>query len=54
MIPPPPGALSAGKLAGTVHGDESTWCLVEKGTELQILLSATTSKRWPSLLEDSD
>ena len=25
-------------LAGTVHGDESTWCLVEKGAELQILL----------------
>ena len=43
-----------GKLAGTVHGDESTWCLVEKGAELQILLSAATSNRWPSLLEDSD
>jgi hypothetical protein len=43
-----------GKLAGTVHGDESTWCLVEKGTELQILLSATSSERWPSLLEDSE
>ena len=43
-----------GKLAGTVHGDESTWCLVEKGSELQILLSAATNDRWPSLLEGSD
>ena len=43
-----------GTLAGTVHGDESTWCLVDKGAELQILLSANTSDRWPSLLEDSD
>ena len=43
-----------GKLAGTEHGDESTWCIVEKGTELQILLSATTSNRWSSLLEGSD
>jgi hypothetical protein len=43
-----------GALAGTVHGDESTWCLVDKGAELQILLSANTSDRWPSLLKDSD
>jgi hypothetical protein len=43
-----------GALAGTVHSDESTWCLVDKGAELQILLSANTSKRWPSLLEDSE
>lgn len=43
-----------GTLAGTVHGDESTWCLVEQGTELQILLSANSSERWPSLLKDSD
>ena len=43
-----------GTLAGTVHGDESTWCLVEKGVELQILLSAATANRWASLLENEE
>ena len=43
-----------GTLAGTVHGDESTWCLVEKGAELQILLSAATANRWASLLENEE
>ena len=44
--------LLDGKLGGPVHGDECSWCLVEGGTELQLLLAATSLVKWPALLKD--
>ena len=39
-------------LAHSVHPDECTWCIAEKGTELQLLLAATSDARWGSLLKE--
>ena len=43
-----------GKLEGSVHADECTWCIAEKGAELQIMLVATSGNRWVSLMDGSD
>ena len=43
-----------GKLEGAVHADECTWCIAEKGAELQLMLVATSGNRWVSLMDGSD
>jgi len=42
--------LMNGKTAGTITIDDSTWCLVEKGSELQLLLALAEDAKWPTLL----
>merc|ERR1712097_232516 len=42
--------LMNGKTFGTITIDDSTWCLVEKGTELQLLLALAEDKKWDTLL----
>lgn len=42
--------LMNGKTFGTITIDDSTWCLVEKGTELQLLLALAEDTKWNSLL----
>ena len=42
--------LLAGKTFGTITIDDSTWCLVEKGAELQLLLALAEDIKWHSLL----
>ena len=42
--------LINGKTFGTIAIDDSTWCLVEKGTELQVLLALAEDVKWDSLL----
>jgi len=41
--------LYNGKTFGTITIDDSTWCLVEKGTELQLLLALAEDTKWDSL-----
>jgi len=42
--------LINGALSGTVQIDDCTWCLVEKGSELQVLLALAEDVKWPDLL----
>lgn len=42
--------LLNGKLFGATHPDDSTWCLVEKGAELQVLLALAEDVKWHELL----
>ena len=42
--------LIDGATFGTVAIDDSTWCLVEKGSELQVLLALAEDNKWSSLL----
>ena len=42
--------LLNGKTFSTVTVDDSTWCLVEKGSELQVLLALAEDTKWDSLL----
>ena len=42
--------LMQGKTFGTITIDDSTWCLVEKGSELQLLLALAEDTKWPTLL----
>jgi len=42
--------LLSGATFGTVSVDDSTWCLVEKGSELQLLLGLALDEKWTSLL----
>lgn len=42
--------LIDGKTFGTVTIDDCTWCLVEKGSELQCLLALAEDVKWDSLL----
>jgi len=44
--------LIDGKTFGTVAIDDSTWCLVENRTELQLLLALAEDVKWDSLLAD--
>ena len=39
-----------GKLFGRVQTDDCTWCLVEKGAELQVLLALASDTKWSSLM----
>ena len=41
-----------GKTFGTITIDDSTWCLVEKGSELQVLLALASDTKWTALLKD--
>ena len=43
--------LINGSLAGTLALDECTWCLVEKGSELQVMLALAQDVKWPTLLK---
>merc|ERR1719440_670723 len=43
--------LIRGKLAGTLALDECTWCLVEKGSELQVMLALAQDVKWPTVLK---
>ena len=43
--------LLSGRLAGTITIDDSTWCLVEKGSELQLLLALAEDVKWGTLLD---
>ena len=38
------------KLFGPTYPDDSTWCLVEKGAELQVLLALSEDTKWHALL----
>jgi hypothetical protein len=42
--------LLSGRLAGTITIDDCTWCLVEKGSELQLLLALAEDVKWGTLL----
>ena len=42
--------LIDGATFGTVAIEECTWCLVEKGSELQVLLALAEDTKWTSLL----
>ena len=42
--------LINGKTFGTVSTEDSTWCLVDKGTELQVLLALAVDIKWDDLL----
>ena len=42
--------LINGKTFGTITVDDSTWCLVEKGSELQLLLALAEDVKWSTLL----
>ena len=42
--------LLEGKTFGSTYPDDSTWCLVEKGAELQVLLSLSEDVKWDSLM----
>merc|ERR1712216_1027595 len=42
--------LLSGKTFGTIAIDDSTWCLVEKGSELQLLLALAEDTKWATLL----
>ena len=42
--------LLNGKLYGTVQTDDCTWCLVEKGSELQVMLALTADTKWQDLM----
>jgi len=42
--------LMNGKTFGTITIDDSTWCLVEKGAELQLLLALAEDSKWETLL----
>ena len=35
----------------TITIDDSTWCLVEKGSELQVMLALAQDVKWPTLLK---
>merc|ERR1740124_668445 len=39
-----------GKLYGRVLTDDCTWCLVEKGTELQVMLALAADTKWQALM----
>tara|TARA_B100000795_G_scaffold58401_1_gene38842 strand:+ start:651 stop:797 length:147 start_codon:yes stop_codon:yes gene_type:complete len=39
-----------GKLYGRVQTDDCTWCLVEKGAELQVLLALASDTKWQALM----
>merc|ERR1719483_438829 len=39
-----------GKLFGRVQTDDCTWCLVEKGAELQVLLALASDTKWQALM----
>jgi len=40
-----------GKTFSKTHADESTWCLIDKGAELQVLLCSASDTKWDTLLE---
>ena len=42
--------LFNGKLFGTIAIDDSTWCLVEKGSELQVMLALAEDTKWNELM----
>jgi len=42
--------LINGKTHGRTYPDDSTWCLVEKGAELQVMLSLSEDTKWSELL----
>jgi len=44
--------LLNGKLYSATHPDDSTWCLVEKGSELQVLLALAEDSKWHALLAE--
>ena len=44
--------LLGGKTFGSTHPDDSTWCLVEKGSELQVQLALAEDVKWKSLLAE--
>jgi len=43
-------SLMDGKTFGVMTIDDCTWCLVEKGTELQLLLALAEDVKWDALL----
>ena len=45
--------LIDGKTFGTMTIDDCTWCLVEKGTELQVMLALAEDIKWDTLLIDA-
>ena len=44
--------LINGKTFGRTYPDDSTWCLVEKGAELQVMLALGEDVKWKSLLAE--
>ena len=42
--------LVNGKLYDRVLTDDCTWCLVEKGSELQVLLAPAADTKWRDLM----
>ena len=45
-------SLLDSKLFGTVATDDCTWCLVEKGSELQVLLALAEDTKWSDLVTE--
>jgi hypothetical protein len=46
--------LLNGKTFGRTYPDDSTWCLVEKGSELQVLVAPAEDTKWSSLLKPAE
>mmetsp|Transcript_25720 Transcript_25720/g.42478 ORF Transcript_25720/g.42478 Transcript_25720/m.42478 type:complete len:187 (+) Transcript_25720:78-638(+) len=44
--------LLSGKTYGATHPDDSTWCLVEEGSELQVMLALAEDTKWHQLLAE--
>ncbi|CAK0892370.1 unnamed protein product, partial [Prorocentrum cordatum] len=42
-----------GKLRGTVDVDDCTWCILNGGTDVEVMLTKQTEDRWRTLLDPS-
>ena len=43
--------LLNGKTFASTHAGESTWCLVDKGAELQVQLVSASDTKWADVLK---
>lgn len=43
--------LLKGKTFSTTHPDDNTWCIVDKGAELQVMLCPTRDTKWDDVLQ---
>ena len=44
--------LLAGKTFATHHADEATWCIADKGMELQVLLCPSLDDKWHRVMDE--
>ena len=41
------------QVGGNIHVDDSTWCLVDEGKELQVLLATSQKPKWKVCMSGS-